>query len=68
MTSTIAPARTGGGYGLTHYIAMDFWRNLRNVGNSFFVIVLPTVLFLFFGASMEWSDEPVASATPAPGP
>ncbi|GAA3697498.1 hypothetical protein GCM10022377_07990 [Zhihengliuella alba] len=41
------------------YIAMDFWRNLRNVGNSFFVIVLPTVLFLFFGASMSWSDVAV---------
>lgn len=37
------------------HVVMDFWRNLRNLGNSFFVIVLPTVLFLFFGASMEWS-------------
>lgn len=44
---------------LTTYIAMDFWRNLRNAGNSFFVIVLPTALFLFFGASMDWSDGPV---------
>ncbi|MCP2254537.1 ABC-2 type transport system permease protein [Prauserella aidingensis] len=48
-----------GGYSLGRYIAMDFRRNLRNVGNSFFVIVLPTALFLFFGASMDWSGEPV---------
>lgn len=48
-----------GGYRLGRYIALDFWRNLRNIGNSFFVIVLPTALFLFFGTTMDWSDNPV---------
>ncbi|MGQ7787173.1 ABC transporter permease [Nesterenkonia sp. K-15-9-6] len=48
-----------GHYRLGRYIALDFWRNLRNIGNSFFVIVLPTALFLFFGTTMDWSDNPV---------
>ena len=46
---------------LTTYILMDFWRNLRNVGNSFFIIVLPTVLFLIFGVSTDWSEFPLPS-------
>jgi len=61
-TATPAPsarARSAGRPDLVRYVAMDFWRNLRNVGNSFFVIVLPTALFLFFGASMSWSGESV---------
>lgn len=41
---------------LTTYILMDFWRNLRNFANSFFIIVLPTVLFLIFGVSADWND------------
>lgn len=60
MTVATTPhTRARGNYDLGRYIAMDFRRNLRNIGNSFFVIVLPTALFLFFGASMEWSGEPV---------
>ncbi|MBB3664631.1 ABC-2 type transport system permease protein [Prauserella sediminis] len=60
MTTATSPHNhVRGGYSLGRYIAMDFWRNLRNIGNSFFVIVLPTALFLFFGASMDWSGEPV---------
>lgn len=41
---------------LTTYILMDFWRNLRNFANSFFIIVLPTVLFLIFGVSADWNE------------
>ena len=41
------------------YIRMDFWRNFRNFGNTFFVVGLPTALFIFFGVNMEWSDAPV---------
>lgn len=44
---------------ITRYIVMDFWRNFRNFANTFFVIILPTLLFLFFGVNMEWSDSPV---------
>ncbi|NDK30909.1 ABC transporter permease [Nesterenkonia haasae] len=45
------------------YIAMDFWRNLRNFGNSFFIIVLPTALFLFFGVSTDWNDAMLPNGT-----
>lgn len=46
---------------LTAYILMDFWRNLRNFANSFFVIVLPAVLFLIFGVSADWNEFPLPS-------
>lgn len=48
---------------ITTYIAMDFWRNLRNFGNSFFIIVLPTALFLFFGVSTDWNDAMLPNGT-----
>lgn len=48
---------------ITTYILMDFWRNLRNFANSFFIIVLPTVLFLIFGVSADWNDFPLPSGT-----
>lgn len=44
---------------LITYTAMDFWRNLRNMGNSFFVIMLPTALYIFFGVNTGWADESV---------
>ncbi|WP_300345640.1 ABC transporter permease [Nesterenkonia sp.] len=43
---------------ITTYILMDFWRNLRNIGSTFFIVVLPAVLYLFFGVYNEWSDFP----------
>lgn len=44
---------------ITTYILMDFWRNFRNFGNTFFIVILPTALYVFFGVTMEWSNEPV---------
>lgn len=44
---------------LTTYIVMDYWRNFRNFGNTFFVVVLPAMLYLFFGVYNEWSTIPV---------
>lgn len=41
---------------LATYIAMDFWRNFRNAGNTFFIVVLPAILFLFFGVNMDNTD------------
>lgn len=41
------------------YIRMDYWRNFRNFANTFFIVALPTALFIFFGVTMEWSDQPV---------
>ncbi|NLS08850.1 DUF202 domain-containing protein [Nesterenkonia sp. MY13] len=48
---------------LMTYILMDFWRNLRNFGNSFFIIVLPAVLFLIFGVSADWNEFPLPTGT-----
>jgi len=43
------------------YIVMDLWRNFRNFGNTFFVVVLPTLLYLFFGVYNEWSEFPIGN-------
>ncbi|GAA1824609.1 ABC transporter permease [Nesterenkonia flava] len=40
---------------LSYYVLMDFWRNFRNFGNTFFIAFLPALLFLFFGVSMDVS-------------
>lgn len=48
---------------LATYIVMDFWRNFRNFANSFFIIVLPTVLFLIFGVSADWNEFPLPNET-----
>ena len=37
---------------ISTYILMDFWRNFRNFGNTFFILVLPTALYLFFGVTL----------------
>lgn len=44
---------------LSTYILLDFWRNFRNFGNTFFIVVLPTALYLFFGVYNDWADLPV---------
>ncbi len=46
---------------LTTYILMDFWRNLRNFANSFFIILLPAALFLIFGVTTDWNEFPLPS-------
>ncbi|MGO1193347.1 MAG: ABC transporter permease [Nesterenkonia sp.] len=57
-TATSAPVQSSS-MSIATYIVMDFWRNFRNFGNTFFVIVLPTLLYLFFGVYNDWSDIPV---------
>ena len=46
---------------ISTYILMDFWRNFRNFGNTFFILVLPTALYLFFGVYNDWSDFPAGN-------
>lgn len=41
---------------LVAFIFMDFWRNFRNFGNTFFIVVLPTAMYLFFGVYNDWSE------------
>ncbi|WP_238385064.1 ABC transporter permease [Nesterenkonia muleiensis] len=60
-TRTVRQAR--GGMRVSAYILMDFWRNLRNFANSFFIIVLPTVLFLIFGVSADWNEFDLPDGT-----
>ncbi|WP_044496398.1 ABC transporter permease [Nesterenkonia massiliensis] len=46
---------------LMAFILMDFWRNFRNFGNTFFIVVLPTALYLFFGVYNDWSEFDVGN-------
>ena len=48
---------------ITTYILMDWWRNFRNFGNTFFIVVLPTVLFLIFGVSADWNEFPLPNGS-----
>lgn len=41
---------------LTTYAMIDLRRNLRIVSSIFFIVVLPAVFFLVFGALMDWSS------------
>lgn len=43
------------------YAAYDFRRNLRMVESLFFVIVLPSALYLMFGALMDYGDFPAGT-------
>lgn len=38
---------------VTRYTAWEFWRNLRMVDSTFFVIVLPAAMYLMFGVGMN---------------
>lgn len=61
-TSTqVSAATSRGRMSITTYILMDFWRNFRNFGNTFFILVLPTALYLFFGVYNDWSDFPAGN-------
>ena len=66
MSAAATPTRTratapGSTMSIATYILMDFWRNFRNFGNTFFVVVLPTLLYLFFGVYNDWSDFPAGN-------
>lgn len=42
------------------YWAIDLRRTLRNWSNIFFIVALPVVMFVVFGATQSYSAEPVA--------
>ncbi len=39
------------------YTLHDFWRQVRDVANMFFIAVLPAALFVMFGVTQGWSGE-----------
>lgn len=38
------------------YVAREFWRNLRMVDMTFFIIVLPAAMYLMFGVAMNYGN------------
>ncbi|MGO1591332.1 MAG: ABC transporter permease [Ancrocorticia sp.] len=38
---------------LLRYTGWEFWRNLRMVDSTFFVVILPSALYLMFGVAMD---------------
>ncbi|MEO9247907.1 ABC transporter permease [Citricoccus nitrophenolicus] len=44
---------------VTGFAAREFLRNVRMVESTFFIIVLPTVLYLMFGTLASFGDGPV---------
>ena len=43
------------------YIGYDLMRNLRVVSSMFFIVLLPTALYVFFGALQSWSTIEVGN-------
>ncbi|WP_270257322.1 ABC transporter permease [Kocuria marina] len=39
------------------YTLHDFWRQVRDIANMFFIAVLPAALFIMFGVTQGWSGE-----------
>jgi ABC-2 type transport system permease protein len=45
------------------FAAWEYLRNVRMVESTFFIVILPTVLYLMFGALASYSDSPVGHGT-----
>ncbi len=43
---------------IARYTAWEFWRNVRMVDSTFFVIVLPAAMYLMFGVGMNEGELP----------
>lgn len=50
---------------VTAYAGWEFMRNARMVESTFFIVVLPTVLYLMFGALASYSEAEVGHGTVA---
>ena len=63
--SPVSTARRSPVLAVLRYAAYDLRRNLRMVESLFFVIVLPSALYLMFGALTEFGDFPAGSGNVA---
>ena len=63
--SPVSAARRSPVLAVLRYAAYDLRRNLRMVESLFFVIVLPSALYLMFGALTEFGDFPAGSGNVA---
>lgn len=43
---------------IARYTAWEFWRNVRMVDATFFIVVLPAVMYLMFGVGLSEGDLP----------
>lgn len=48
---------------ITAFAGWEFLRNARMVESTFFIVVLPTVLYLMFGALSAFGESPVGNGT-----
>ena len=63
--SPVSATRRSPVLAVLRYAAYDLRRNLRMVESLFFVIVLPSALYLMFGALTEFGDFPAGSGNVA---
>src|SRR5690625_3012470 len=43
---------------LLRFVGWEFWRNFRMLDSTFFVIILPTAMYLMFGVAMDQGEMP----------
>lgn len=58
MTTTLTTARKTPGEILLRFVAWEFWRNFRMADATFFVVILPTAMYLMFGVAMDQGGQP----------
>ncbi|EOM76603.1 ABC transporter permease [Rhodococcus rhodnii] len=46
----------------TTYAGLELRRTVRNFPNMFFIVLLPGALYLIFGATQSYSDEPIGTS------
>ncbi len=60
-TATLAPERTRPLASTLRYAVLDLLRNMRMMESVFFILVLPTTLYLMFTGMSEFADAPAGN-------
>ena len=65
MTTTHTGARKSPTEILLRFVAWEFWRNFRMADATFFVVILPTAMYLMFGVAMDQGAQPAGEGNVA---
>lgn len=60
-----APRTTSGLAKVPAFAVRDFHRNVRMIESTFFIVLLPTALYVMFGAITDYADQPAGNGNVA---
>ena len=58
MTTAVTTQKKSSTEILLRFVAWEFWRNFRMADATFFVVLLPTAMYLMFGVAMDQGAQP----------